>query len=244
MPRGVYEHKKGRVITWGDKISMSCKGKQRSEEARLHMSESHRGKLNPNKGKIGLFSHTEEAKEKIRVASLRRTYVLGRKLSEDHKRKIGLKSKGRHHTEEAKIKIRNYFTGRKRPELTGGKNPMHTHPNSYKSKFGKCGYRQDIGIFVRSRWEANVYRIYKYLGYEIEYEPKSFKLSDGRTYRPDFYIKELNLWIEVKGRWLKDAKSRFDLFQLDYPEISIQVIDPLKYKELLQTYSSKINMEG
>jgi len=31
---------------------------------------------------------------------------------------------------------------------------------------------------------------------------------------------------------------------LDYPEINIQVIDPLKYKELLQTYSSKINMEG
>lgn len=193
----------------------------------------------------------------------------GGKLSVTHRENIARsligKNKGKKHSEafiqncrarnlgtkrstvtKQKMKESNskYWLGKKRLDMVGDKNPMHTHPNSYKSKFGKCGYRQDIGIFVRSRWEANVYRIYKYLGYKIEYEPKSFKLSDGRTYRPDFYIKELNLWIEVKGCWLKDAKSRFDLFQLDYPEINIQVIDPLKYKELLQTYSSKINMEG
>ena len=234
MPRGVYIHKKGRKITWGDKISEALKGHTFSKEHKLQLSECHKGYVMP-----------EAQKEKIRKSCLGknkgkkiseehknvlRNINKGRQLSEETKRKIGNKSRGRHHTKEAKEKIRRFTTGRKRPELTGDKNPMHTHPNSYKSKFGKCGYRQDIGIFVRSRWEANVYRIYKYLGYKIEYEPKSFKLSDGRTYRPDFYIKELNLWIEVKGCWLKDAKSRFDLFQLDYPEINIQVIDPLKYK--------------
>ena len=146
-------------------------------------------------------------------------------------------------SEETKNKIRKSLTGRDRPELTGDKNPMFTHPNSYKSRYGKCGYRKDIGIFVRSRWEANVYRIYKYLGYTVYYEPKSFRLSNGKTYRPDFFIKELNLWIEVKGRWLKEAKEKFEMFISEYPEIEIQVIREKEYKELLKEFESKIKME-
>jgi len=242
MPKGVYIHKKGRVITWGDKISESSKGKVFSESHKKALSVSHLGMLSGNKGKKG-YHHTVEAKKKIGESSIGNVYMLGRKLSEETKEKIGIASRGRKHTELTKEKIRAAQLGIKRPELTGNKNPMHTHPNSYKSRFGKCGYREDIGIFVRSRWEANIYRIYTYLGYTLQYEPRSFKLSDGRTYRPDFYVKELNLWIEVKGRWLKDARDRFNLFKKDYSSVQIQVIGPCEYKELYDLYSTKLILE-
>lgn len=35
MPRGVYIHKKGRKITWGDKISEALKGHTFSKEHKL-----------------------------------------------------------------------------------------------------------------------------------------------------------------------------------------------------------------
>jgi hypothetical protein len=249
MPKGVYTHKKNRVFSeeHRQKISLAMKGRKLSETRRKIMSESHRGYIMPNDqkekirqsmlGKNKGRTHTEETKQKHRVARL------GKKASVITKMRLSHSSKGRRHTIETKEKIRQARLGVPRYELRGDNNPMHTHPNSYKSKFGKCGYRNDIKMFVRSRWEANICRIYQYLGYTVLYEPKSFRLSNGKTYRPDFFIKELNLWIEVKGRWLKDAKERFDMFVIEYPKIEIRVIQQQEYKKLLTTFGSSIKME-
>ena len=37
------------------------------------------------------------------------------------------------------------------------------------------------------------------LNIKWKYEPKTFLLSNGITYRPDFYLTDANMWIEVKG---------------------------------------------
>lgn len=245
MPSGVYIHKKNRYFSeeHRKKISNALKGRSVSEERRKKMSEMNKGKPAWNKGQKGKFFHTAETKEKIRQASLGRKHPHKMPLSEEARKKIGLKNKGRKHTEATKQKIREFFTGKKRPGLTGGNNPMHTHPNAYKSKFGKTGYRKDLGLFLKSRWEANVMRVYKFLGYTIKYEPKSFRLSTGATYRPDFYVLELDIWIEVKGRWIADAYERFMLFKKEYPQIVIQVIDENKYKEIMNKFKNLIYME-
>jgi hypothetical protein len=72
---------------------------------------------NKTLGGEGFFggTHSEETREKLRVANT------GKKLSEEAKRKIGEKSKGRpsalkFHTEEAKRKISEAFKGKKRSE--------------------------------------------------------------------------------------------------------------------------------
>jgi hypothetical protein len=44
--------------------------------------------------------------------------------------------------------------------------------NVYKNT--KSGYREDLGMTVRSNWEANIARIYNAYKIEFEFEPKVF----------------------------------------------------------------------
>ena len=55
------------------------------------------------------------------------------------------------------------------------------------------------GIEMRSRLETKVAMFLDALKIKWEYEPKTFLLSDGTPYRPDFFLTEDNIWIEVKG---------------------------------------------
>jgi len=224
------------------RMSDAQKGKKASEETRRKLSESHKGLPSGFKGKT--FSHTEETKKKIGIASRGNQYCKGRKLSQEHKDKVGVASRGRKHTEEAKEKIRLANIGKKRVELRGENNPMHTHPNSYKSKYGKTGFRADLGFFVKSSWEANIARIFNFLGFSIQYEPQSFALSDGSTYRPDFLIHETGELIEVKGRWIGGAKEKVDLFQKEYPDLCLDIIGPEEYRDYVDAFSNLIELEG
>lgn len=52
---------------------------------------------------------------------------------------------------------------------------------------------------------------------EYEYEFRTFTMSDGRTYTPDFYLPRLDKWIEVKGRWYDDAKEKWEWFHKEHP---------------------------
>jgi hypothetical protein len=52
---------------------------------------------------------------------------------------------------------------------------------------------------MRSRFEADVAFLIDNLGYAWKYEPQSYLLEDGTHYWPDFYIPDLNLYIECRG---------------------------------------------
>jgi hypothetical protein len=62
-----------------------------------------------------------------------------------------------------------------------------------------------------------------------QFEPKAFDLGE-MTYRPDFYLPEFNLWIEVKGWWRDDAKNKFDLFKQKYCGERIKIVDKNELK--------------
>jgi len=55
-----------------------------------------------------------------------------------------------------------------------------------------------------------------------DYEPKKFVL-DNSTYTPDFYIKEYNYFVEVKGFFSSKDKSRMRMFREMYPDISLVI---------------------
>jgi len=221
------------------KISEANKGRKHTEETKRKLSEAMKGNTYA-KG----FICSEETRKRRSEAAKGRVYPKGRICTEETRRKLSRASKGRKHTKETKEKIRQANLGKKRPELSGDNNPMHTHLNAYKSCFGKTGHRKDLGIFVRSTWEANMIRIFNCMGLHVQYEPQSFRLSNGKTYRPDFYIHETEELIEVKGRWIGDARERVDLFQKEYPDLPFEVIGPDKYYQYIREFADmNLNLE-
>ncbi len=57
-----------------------------------------------------------------------------------------------------------------------------------------------------------------------------FTMPDGRKYFCDFYIPNRNLYIEVKGRFIRDAEEKWDWFHKKYP--NSELWDKNKLKEL------------
>ncbi len=56
------------------------------------------------------------------------------------------------------------------------------------------------GIKFRSRLEADIAWAIKNIGHKYEYEKTSFLLPDsGIHYQPDFYVPDIQLWIEGRG---------------------------------------------
>lgn len=55
------------------------------------------------------------------------------------------------------------------------------------------------GFKFRSRLEAKWAIFFDAMGIIWEYEPEGFKMDNGICYLPDFYLPELDIWVEVKG---------------------------------------------
>ena len=62
------------------------------------------------------------------------------------------------------------------------------------------------------------------------YEPETFTLPDGTTYTPDFYLPEKDLYIEVKGRFIGDAREKWNWFHKEYS--NSELWDRAKLKEM------------
>jgi hypothetical protein len=69
--------------------------------------------------------------------------------------------------------------------------------------YGNKGFREDIQLHVKSSLEADFVRVYRKMGYTVTYEPQAFLTEDGRSYRPDFWIEEMQTFVELKG-WIRD----------------------------------------
>lgn len=56
------------------------------------------------------------------------------------------------------------------------------------------------GYRFRSRLEARWAVFFDQLGIDWQYEPEGFEFNDGSRYLPDFYLPDMDLWVEIKGR--------------------------------------------
>lgn len=110
---------------------------------------------------------------------------------------------------------------------------------------GKGGTRADLGIYVRSSWEANVARYLNFLIkqktiFKWEYEPDTFWFENikrgTRSYTPDFKIWDTEnsdpYYWEVKG--YMDAKSKTKLKRMAkyYPDVKVVVIGKDEYNDI------------
>lgn len=91
--------------------------------------------------------------------------------------------------------------------------------NAYR--YTRTGFRKDIGMSVRSSWEANVVRVLNLYKIDFKFEPTvfPFPIKRGtRAYTPDFFLTRNQDWIEVKGYLDDKSKIKLKRFKRYYPD--------------------------
>lgn len=83
-----------------------------------------------------------------------------------------------------------------------------------KAEEGKRFFSEKLQRYFRSNWEIELAELLTELEIEFEYEPKRFYYrAEKESYLPDFYLTELDCWIEVKGWMDERSKKRIKLFR-------------------------------
>jgi hypothetical protein len=108
---------------------------------------------------------------------------------------------------------------------------------------GVGGTRADLGIFLRSTWEANWARIlnHRIAKGEVEtwkYEPRVFAFPDGESsgvlsYRPDFWVRlsdGTEEHHEVKGWEIPRYREARRLMRIHYPHVVIKVFGDKEWR--------------
>ena len=86
-----------------------------------------------------------------------------------------------------------------------------------------AGPRADLGVSVRSGWEANFIRWLNYQDIEWKYEPCRFyfPIKRGtRSYIPDLYLPGYDggKFVEIKGALAQNDRTKIRRFKKYYPE--------------------------
>lgn len=114
-----------------------------------------------------------------------------------------------------------------------------TSPRASK---GKSGVRNDIDsdICFYSTWEANVARMYNLVGIKWSYSPKIFDLGE-HNYRPDFYLSDFGIYVEVKNYMNDYSQKRDFLFRQMFRDIPLVLILRKEYEEIKADYAKLID---
>lgn len=115
---------------------------------------------------------------------------------------------------------------------------MHKDSTNWRvSTVYKHGFRHDLGHRVRSSWEANVARFFRFMGWSYEFEPRRFDIG-GASYTPDFHVN--GYWVEVKGQWRPGAAEKIESFHRLYPDETLIVVDGDLYRKIADEFKDRI----
>jgi DNA-directed RNA polymerase subunit RPC12/RpoP len=105
-------------------------------------------------------------------------------------------------------KLTNYDTKRCRTcfglSIRGSNHPMFGKSANWK----RIQYKR---IWMRSSWEVAYAKYLDKQGIKWFYESKTFDLGD-TTYTPDFYLPEIDMYIEIKGWMRNKSKDKINIF--------------------------------
>lgn len=85
--------------------------------------------------------------------------------------------------------------------------------------------------FLEIRWAV----VFSEMGYGWKYEPQKFDMGNGHTYTPDFYIEDLDMWVEIKPNMLKSIPCEETLLtdssapkNLTVCDVTSDIVKPIK----------------
>jgi len=236
-------------------ISERNKLRKLSEETKKKISRANKGKVSWMKGLTGenpkvkmLIAKGIETRKRLYIEGKLVAWNKGKSWSDEVKKKISAKRKGKTYEEIMDIKTALRFK-RRLTELgkmkTGSNNPMYRkfgglNPHFGKpAQHGKHSLRIDLGHHCRSKWEANYCRYLLWIGKKYQYEPKIFTivLSNGikATYTPDFLVNGEE-WQELKGWETRSEIRKWEFFQKQYPNEKFVFVNRDNYKKIENLY--------
>ncbi len=142
-----------------------------------------------------------------------------------------------------------------RIRMSGIENPMNNPESLAKisgkncHRFGKPAIPARFFIYqsplqgeikLNHGWEKAYAEYLDFYGEPWYYECETFKYEFNNkqiSYTPDFYLPLENKFVEIKGRWIRDAEPKFLKFKETYPNIKIELL----MKKDLKRLGIKIN---
>ena len=210
-------------------------GKPMSDEQKLKLSISMKGRYVGEKNPFYGKKHT---KESLELMSKNRSGVLtgpdnpiyGKSRSPETKQLISEKSKEFWSIPENRERMLDIMHSEEQHKKLSDIAFQHWLDGIYKnhpmhSRGNGCWFVSKKGekIYLRSSYEVRIAKVLDSLNLDWEYEPESFNI-DNHLYHPDFYIKNYNIWWEVKG-WMDDySKYKINSFLEKYPTETLRII--------------------
>jgi hypothetical protein len=136
-------------------------------------------------------------------------------------------------------KMKSLIEKGRQTQINNGRSKGENNPMYGKVSKTTGGFRKDLGHPTRSSWEANFARILIYLKIPYDYEEHTFKLKEGDTYTPDFYVPSKNKFYEIKGWETNDKHYRFIE---QYPDKKLIIIKDKQYTRIIRKFSKSIDI--
>ena len=104
-------------------------------------------------------------------------------------------------------------------------------------KYVEIHWRTKENLICTGLWEKNVVRYLNYNEINYEWQSKKFKtpiltkMGKNSTYCPDLFLTDKNIWVEIKGIFLKKiSEQKWNWFHKEFP--NSELWDGKKLKEL------------
>ena len=92
-------------------------------------------------------------------------------------------------------------------------------------------WKDNSEIACRGSYEVAVVNYLNNYRINFLWQPQTFILPDNKTYTPDLYLPDQNLWIEIKGYFYDDALEKWDWFHKEHT--NSELWDKEKLKEMI-----------
>ena len=112
---------------------------------------------------------------------------------------------------------------------------------SLNNRGGKCKWFEVSGIKVQGTWERDMALKMTELGivWEKPHVGKDvieYKIGDiVKRYTPDFYLPDIGTYLEIKGHWWGNDKTKMDEVIKQRPEKKIVIIEKDVYKKIIKS---------
>lgn len=111
---------------------------------------------------------------------------------------------------------------------------------SLHNRGGKCKWFDYKGYKIQGKWELAIVQKLDELNIKwhkprVNSEVWQYSI-DGKqkTYTPDLYLEEFDLFLEVKGYWWGKDKDKMEAVKSQHPDKKIVIIEKEEYKKIMQ----------